>query len=145
MKFLYYILLSSILFSCGSADLKICPQVVIHGDEDLKLDDTEKRMVCGDSKLEAYKEIPTYQAQFFFQGFLQSQGYLEPKFVTEDNVLHVHVGEKSYLKKVEVVSEKEKENEYIQKRSTRLFKRKLLNPSLLNSMESQVLSFLRQR
>ncbi|HXH30615.1 MAG TPA: BamA/TamA family outer membrane protein [Bacteriovoracaceae bacterium] len=145
MNFLLHILILSFILSCGTADLNICPQVVIHGDEDFKLDDTEKRMVCGDPELAAYKEIPSYQAEYFFKGFLQSQGYLEPRFETEQNVLHVHLGEKSYLKETRVVSQEKKENAYIERRTRRLFKRKLLSPTLLNSIESQGLSFLRQR
>ncbi len=146
MNLLLFLLMLTALLSCGSGELsRVCPQVVIHGDKKLKLSETEKRMVCGDPEVEAYREIPTYQAQFFFKGFLQSKGYLEPEFVTEKDVLHVHVGKKAKLKRVAVYSDSEKESTFVEDNIRRLYKGKLLTPKLLNDVEAQAQSFVRQR
>lgn len=126
------------------AKKEICPQVIIHGNNDIVLSDTEKRMVCGDPELNAYKNIPPYEARFFFTGILQSRGFLSPQFETKTEVLHVHPGKKFYLKKIKVISSFRKEKRIIAKELRRLFERKLLATDLLNVIEAEALGLLRE-
>lgn len=138
------LLLSLILpFSAFSKD-KVCSHVYIHGDE-IDLTDTEKQLVCGDKKVDAYKDIPTYQASFYLTGFLQSRGYLQPEFKTENDVLHTYVGKKTYVKKIKVLSDLEKENAFVSSELKRLYRGKLLTTSELNSIEAEAHSIIRQR
>ncbi len=137
------VILFLLSFSAFS-DEKICSSVIIHGKEKMKFDETEERLLCGDDKLEAYKDIPTYQASYFLIGFLQARGYLAPKFETIDDVLHVYPGKKATLKKVEATSEI-KEKDYIQDEVDRRYRKKTLNPNLIGNVEKESKKMLRQR
>lgn len=123
---------------------ELCPGVIIHGSESITLDETETRMVCGDPKLLAYKEIPSYEAGFFFTGFLQSRGYLQPHFETKDGILHVNPGRKFHLKKIKVIATAKKERRIIAREIRRLYKNKVLSPDILNSIEAEALGLLRE-
>lgn len=139
------LLLTSLLISVSVfSKEKICRHVFIHGGE-IDLTDTEKQLICGDKKVEAYKDIPNYQASFYLTGFLQSRGYLQPRFETEDDILHAHIGEKTYVKKVKVLSELEEENDFVKEEIRRLHKGKLLTTAELNSIEAEAHSSVRQR
>lgn len=140
---LFFLLLISFLSISSFAKKQICPTIVLHG-EKIKLDETEKRLICGDSEVEAYKKIPSYESSFIMTGFLQSRGYLSPRFEYLDNVLHVHVGKKSVVKKFEIISPDEKMATLVKEELRRLYRRKLLNTSTLNSIEAEALSLLRQ-
>jgi translocation and assembly module TamA len=133
-----------LLMRVASAEIKICPEVIVHGDDDIDLSDTEKRMVCGDPKLDAYKNIPAYQAEFFFRGFLQSRGYLNPHFEIDGETLHVHVGKTANLKDLEVESEKPRESRRVEDEIERFFIDKKVTPGLLDGIESDGLSVLRK-
>jgi translocation and assembly module TamA len=135
------------LFSSAFAKEEICSGVIIHGmsKSELELSDTEDRLVCGDKKIEAYKNIPPYQAAFFMTAFLQSRGHLNPKFETINKVLHVHVGNISELNKVNVTSELSKENKIIKKEISRRYEGKTLTPKLINDMEGEAVTLLRKR
>ncbi len=137
--------ISFLLVGAAQAEIKICSEVVVHGDDDIDLTETEKRMVCGDPELNAYKNIPAYQARFFFQGFLQSRGYLNPHFEIEGETLHVHVGKVAYLKKLEVQAERKNESKHVDDEIERFFIDKKVTPGLLDGIESDGLSVLRQR
>jgi translocation and assembly module TamA len=143
MKFFIYLLL--ILTLPLAAKVEVCSKVIVHGDNDLKFTDTERRLVCGDSKVEAYREIPGYEAQYFMTGFLQSRSYLNPRFEMNGEVLNVYVGEKAILTEIEIIYPEGEEKEEIYSELRRLYLRKLLNPSLISEVESAALSLLRQR
>jgi translocation and assembly module TamA len=132
-----------ISFSAFSKE-KVCKRVFIH-EQNIKLTDTEKQLVCGDKEVDAYKDVPAYQASFYLTGFLQDRGYLQPRFETVDHVLHTYVGEKSFVKKIKVISEFEKENKFVKAEIKRLHKGKVLTTSELNSIEAEAHSILRQR
>lgn len=117
--------------------------MILHGDE-IKLDETERRLVCGDKELAAYKNIPAYESSFIMTAFLQSRGYLSPKYRFENDVLHVDVGEKSTVRQIEVISDNEKMRRLVKHELIRLYKRKTLTTSVLNSIEAEALSLLRQ-
>src|SRR5690606_1345165 len=99
--------------SNGLARIELCSHVIIDGKDELEFSDTEKRMVCGDPKVKAYQNIPTYQASFFMKAFLQSKGHLNPEFETKDGVLHVDVGAQTEIKKISVASSNDKESEKV--------------------------------
>lgn len=127
------------------AKVEICPTVIIHGTKEFDLTDNEKRLICGDKKVEAYRNIPPYQAQFFLTGFLQARSYLNPEFSIEGNILHVQLGEKSSLKKIIVSFPHDKIRRFVRKELKRQYLKKDITPGLLNSVESEALSLLRQR
>lgn len=132
-----------ILSFSSYAKKQICPAVTIHGK--IKLNETEKRLICGDKELEAYKNIPSYEASFFLTGFLQSRGFLNPTYEKKGEVLEVHIGRRSSVKKIKVISDLEKEKKIIRKELKHLFKKRILSTSTLNSIEAEALSQLRQR
>lgn len=133
-----------ISFSAFSKERKVCDHVYLHGDK-IDLTDTEKQLACGDKEVEAYKDIPNYQASFYLTGFLQSRGYLQPTFETIDDVLHVKIGKKTYIEKIEVLTDIDSEKEFVGSEIKRLFKGKLLTTSELNSVEAEAHSIVRQR
>lgn len=123
---------------------EICDGVIIYQD-DLELTDTEERMVCGDQKLRAWKKIPAYEAKFFFQGFLQSRGFLSPEFKITDDVLHVYPGERAEVEKISVSARNEKLQDEIDDELERLFEEKVLSTSTLNAIEAEARTQIRNR
>jgi translocation and assembly module TamA len=129
--------------SNASATEQLCPTIMLDG-PDIELSATEKRLVCGDQQLEAYKEIPSYEASYILTGFLQSRGYLKPTFELVNNVLNVKIGKKSFVKKIRVISENTKLKKIVKSELRRLYRRKILTTSVLNSIEAEALSLVRQ-
>jgi translocation and assembly module TamA len=144
MKRTFLLILFLFTFHAWSKVQKLCPTIIVHGAE-LKLNDTEKRLVCGDKDLEAYRDIPPYQMSYFFQGFLQSRGYLNPEFKRVGEVLHVYPNKRTFLRKLQVAAPPGQSLNEIKKILLRLYRKKLLNTQLLNSLEAEALSLLRQR
>jgi translocation and assembly module TamA len=141
LKFLF--LLTIFLTHSVYASDEICSSVILHGDK-IKLDETEKRLVCGDKEVLAYKNIPAYESSFVMTAFLQSRGYLSPKYSYVHDKLHVEVGHKSTVKKITVVSDNDIIRRLVKRELIRLYKRKTLTTSVLNSIEAEALSLLRQ-
>jgi translocation and assembly module TamA len=144
MIHLVLIILATICASKLWAGVELCPGIVIHEANEITLTETEKNLICGDSKLKAYEKIPTYQAQFFFTGFLQSRSYLLPTYKTENGVLHVYVGKKSKLKKVIVHPDLDTSSKNLKKEIERIHKGHSLNPQKIDELEMEALSFLRR-
>lgn len=94
-------------------------------------------MVCGDPKSSSYKNIPAYQASYFFTAFLQARGYLKPRFETIDNVLHVHTGKVGHLKKIQVDSQIKEERRAVKSELKRRYRGEILNPSLLDAIKKR--------
>lgn len=139
MKFIRFVLLYSLFLSLAFAKEKVCKSVVIHSgeDEEIKLTETEKLLVCGDSKNPGYETIPPYQASYFLTGFLQSRAYLDPKFETKDEILHVYPGKINRIKKIQVISQDKKVKEKIKKEIKHVYLNKPITPSMLSDMESR--------
>ena len=140
MLYLITFLFSSFVFAAES----ICPSVVIHSKEDMKFTDTEVRLMCGDKKVAAYSNIPDYQASYFLKGFLESRGYLKPKFEIIDEALHVRVGKKYKLKKISVSSKPLDEIKILEEATDRIYLQEVMTPGLLNSLEGQSKRILRE-
>ena len=139
---LLFILNTSVSF----ASKEICSTVVLHFDEEkFKLSKTEKLLVCGDPDNASYRNIPPYQASYFFTAFLQARGYLKPRFETIENVLHVHTGKIQHLKKIHVDSEVKKERRAVKKDLKRRFHGEILNPNLLDSMTKRTTKIIGER
>lgn len=138
---LKFLILSLFSFSAFG----MCEGIDVHSKEKIEFTDTEENLVCGDSKSSSYKLVPHYQAQFYFLGFLQSRGYLNSTFEDKDGVLHVYPGKLSHLKKVHADSPIDSEATAVKKNTRKLFKKKILTPKLLNDIETESLSVLRQR
>lgn len=142
LKILFLLLIP---FLSAFAQKNLCSDIIIYGGEDIQFSDVEERLLCGDSKLKAYEKIPAYQAKFFIQGFLQSRGYLNPKFDYEGEILHVKVGDKVTVKEIILYPLDLIEGRKIHKELWQFFGGKVITPSLLNAMESALLSLIRQR
>ena len=139
-----FILLILILAFPLHAMQELCPGVKIY-DKEINLDDTERRLVCGDKKQKAYSKIPAYEARFFFQGFLQSRGYLNPEFTISEETLHVHPGDRSEIERISVRSENKNLSEEVDSELERLFADETLNTPTLNQMESFSESLMREK
>lgn len=141
----HYIFLILIFFSSlAFGKTKLCSSIVMHGKK-IKFTKTEKQLVCGDKKSEPYKNIPDYEASFVMTGFLQSRGYLQPRFETINHILHVHPGKTSDIKKFKVISQNKKLQREVKRELNRLFRKKLLSTDVLNSVEAEALALVRQR
>jgi translocation and assembly module TamA len=148
MKPISFIFVALALFlfeSCSHTpkDEKICPKITIHSVDTFELNDTEKRLICGDINSVGYKVIPSYQASYLLTGFLQSRGYSSPRFEYNDDLLEVYPEKKSYLKKVIVQSDSAFDNKLVEKEIMRHYKMELITPKLLDAIEVDTLSLLR--
>ena len=64
---------------------RLCPGFILRGKLSPGFSDTEKRLICGDSKTDdavgmAWKEIPLNQAKFDLKTFLQDRAFYHPTF-----------------------------------------------------------------
>ena len=145
---LFFLLIFTIMLqSCAHSDKKdkICPKVTIHSVENFELTDTEKRLICGDPDSVAYKVIPSYQASYLLTGFLQSRGYSSPRFEYTDDLLDVYPEDKAYLTQVIVKSGFDIDDKNIQTEIMRKYKKDVITPKLLDSIEDEALSIVRNR
>jgi len=140
----YFFFILIIFSSVAFGKSRLCSSIVMHGKK-IKFTKTETQLVCGDKKSDAYKNIPDYEASFVMTGFLQSRGYLEPRFETKGDILHVHPGKTSEIKKFRVISDNTKLKWEIKRELNRLFRKKLLATDVLNSIEAEALALVRQR
>ncbi|MBC7711848.1 MAG: BamA/TamA family outer membrane protein [Rhizobacter sp.] len=144
-KLLIFTLIILTTESCAHRprDEKICPKITIHSPEKFELTETEQRLICGDPDSVAYKVIPSYQASYMLTGFLQSRGYSSPRFEYKDDLLEVYPEEKSFVKKVTVISDSEVNNKLVEKEIMRHYKKDLITPKLLDNIEAESLTILR--
>lgn len=144
VRFLIFSIL--ILFLSGSVlgNVTYCPQVIFQS-EKIKFSETEIQLFCGDPSSHAYRHIPAYEAQFVIKGFLQSRGYLAPQFSTKEKVLYVKIGPLSKVKKIRTISENKNLAKKTKRDLKRLYQRRELSTSMLNSIESEAVAQLRRR
>lgn len=109
----------------------------------LKLNDNEKRLLCGDPKEAAYKSIPAYQAEYFLKGFLESRGYLRPELKIEDGKLFADRGPISKVRKIYVKPEDHKKKDHVQYELRQLYRNRILATSTLNGIEADALGNFR--
>ncbi len=77
----------------------LCPRVRLLG-RDPGFSEVEKRLLCGDSDSDGWKEVPLSQARHFMTAFLQSRGYHFPKFQTEGETMLVDVGTRTFVRQI---------------------------------------------
>ena len=84
---------AALLLLAGSARAEelLCPGVVWRG-ERVKLSDSERRLVCGDREVEAWRDVPLEQARRFLRAFLQQRACHFPTFSLEQGRLVVDPG-----------------------------------------------------
>lgn len=124
-----------------------CPQIVLKAERSISLNETERRLVCGDEESEAYQVIPLFQAQFLLEGMLQSRGYLKPEFLREDQLLTVHLGTRARLDKVEIKGREDLNDQHreLRRQVLRYYRNQVVTPNLLNEIESYARNYLRER
>ncbi len=82
-----------------SGPKELCPGIHLVG-PDPKLDEVEKRLICGNDKSEGWKDIPLNQSEHLMRAFLQRRGYHYPRFSTEKDQLMVYVGTQTIISKL---------------------------------------------
>lgn len=133
------------LSSCRTipTDVQLCEKITLHSPDKIELTDTEKQLVCGDPEVEAYRVIPSYQAKYLFDGFLQSRGYSHPKYISDKDLLSVYTEDKSYLTTVVANSTDDEISKLIEKEIFRYFKKEIITPKLLDDIEAKAKTILR--
>jgi translocation and assembly module TamA len=106
LRSLEMLLLAAILPSAADAAARstpaarrLCPRVTFVG-LDPALNESEKRLVCGDPDSDGWKDIPLRQKQEFLTAFLQRRGYHYPKFSIEGTALVVDMGTRTVISKL---------------------------------------------
>lgn len=144
-KLFIFIFTAFLFSSCVHTPIneKICPKISIHSQDKFDLTETEKLLICGDPESDAYKIIPSYQASYMLTGFLQSRGYSNPRFVYTNDLLDVYPEEKSFVTTVIVNSGSEEDNKIVEKEILKHYKKEVITPQLLDSIEAEALSIVR--
>ncbi|MDR3606602.1 MAG: hypothetical protein P4M08_04380 [Oligoflexia bacterium] len=75
----------------------LCPGLIVVGAVDPGMSDVEKRLVCGDSKSNSWREIPKNQARFNLSAFLQDRALYHVRFRTQKERLIVEAGDPTYV------------------------------------------------
>lgn len=140
-------LLMILVSSCASKKLRepqqVCDTVVVHNDEEINFSEDEIRLLCGDQSSEAYKIVPAYQASFLATGFLQTRGYINPRFEIEGRLLRIHPGEKKEITGVDLKTSDHETKEDFEKLLFRHYKEETLTPKTLNNLEEETLLLYR--
>lgn len=97
---LYTLILGSAALASSSQYL--CDNILLK-EGSLSLNKNEKILVCGVQKNKGpWSDIPIEQAKYQLTVFLNNEGYLEPKFETHGNELHVWSGKKITIKTLQI-------------------------------------------
>lgn len=91
--------LHAFLGAVSAAGTEACPGVRFTGDE-LRLSDSERRMVCGDPESEVWKDLPRSQVEKSLRAYLQQRAYHFPTFTTQGRDLVVDPGRKVVVSKL---------------------------------------------
>lgn len=113
---------------------KICTDLEVRSDDRIVFSKTERLFLCGDSDNAPWSAPSQSQIKHFMNSFLQSRGYLEPRFIQEGTSLVVETGDKS---RVRILASDDTPPELD---FTRFWvpRRKTLMPSLLDEYEDLV-------
>lgn len=144
MKLLLFLIILYLPIISHAYD-ELCSTVRIKNLSKLKLDENERRLLCGDKDSSAYQNIPTYQAQYFLQGFLQSRGHQRPELKIENAVLYADPGKKAKIKKIKLEVKNAELKSEVQQELRRLYNKKLLTTSTLNAIEAEGIAEIRNR
>jgi len=89
---------------------KVCDKLKLKGALSPPLHEIEKRLVCGEgdqSKSEAWRAIPSTQAELTLRSFLKDRGYYYPDVRIQDGVFSVSVGDPTLVKATKIQGEVE--------------------------------------
>ena len=126
------------------ADVNICDDVKILELDEFNLTASEKLLLCGDKRSNAYQYIPLYQKELYLKAYLQARSYLNPKFEIQDNTLLVHLGDTYEVSKVNITSDNNLKTSSLKKDLKRVYRKELLTPQTLNKIENHVKEEFRQ-
>lgn len=101
-----FILLFATLLSTSawSKTTELCG-VLVNSQEEIKFSGTEEDWLCGTDTAPAWKNPPNSQKTLYLRSFLQSRGYHQPQFSSDDQGrLIVAAGPRTTLKQLEVVN-----------------------------------------
>ncbi len=115
----------------------LCPGIEVRGKIEPGLSDTEKKLVCGDDKLQsAWKHLPFSQIRYNFSNFLQQRGYHHPQFeLGADGHAVVDTGSVTRVFSLEAAGV---DPSKLRLRRKRKVVGEILTPSLLGSTEQWV-------
>ena len=91
----------SALASKKSLLLELCPSVVLDEKIDPELNDTEKRLLCGDPDSPSWNHLPHNQVEFNLKNFLQDRGYFQPSFNDSPEKISVNLGHQTRVSGVQ--------------------------------------------
>ncbi|MCB1214015.1 MAG: BamA/TamA family outer membrane protein [Deltaproteobacteria bacterium] len=123
--------------------LKICENSQIFWKEknQIKLNSLEKKLICGDPKVEAWSEIPFNQAKYHLSNFLQARAYHQPTFQIKNGKLQVNPGKKTLSRKIIL----EGAPDFLKISKKRDVLGRPMTPELLDKIENWVLKQLRSQ
>lgn len=101
--FSLFFLLTSPRSAVAIERTQLC-EITIEGEEEIKFSSTEKKWLCGTSKIDGWSQIPLNQKALFLKSFLQSRGYHKSEINLSVEGVKVLLGPKSYLQELEVFS-----------------------------------------
>jgi len=124
--------LAARLSAADAARRDVCPdhRLFLEG-EKVRFAELEKPLICGDTRVQAWSDIPLNQRKYSVGNFLQERGYHHPDFKIEGDALIVSTGERTRAKSVSVTGAPADFN--IHKK--RLVVGRPLTPKLLDEVE----------
>ncbi|MFH1653376.1 MAG: hypothetical protein ABIE74_04895, partial [Pseudomonadota bacterium] len=117
----------------------VCGKFEIDSPRPIRFTSLERELACGESKLEAWKKIPTDQSQFLFTSFLQERGYYFPTFRKDGEKITIVAGERSKITKL--IIEGDMPEDFKVKRQRKIIG-EVLTPPRLNVIEKRISSWL---
>lgn len=115
-----------------SGKYPICGPYKLEGDEIIKFNANEIKLICGDPEVYTWSTIPRSQALYNIRNFLQDRGYFYPEFEEKDGVTTVHMGVKTKVSEI-IPTGSYPESLKIGRR--RGAKNNALTPSLISSLD----------
>lgn len=112
----------------------LCSRYKVIGANSLDLSDDERRLLCGDSEVKAWSQIPDNQAMLSLKAFLQQRGYFQPKITIGRELIEVDIGEKTLVQKLTL----KQEPEDFQASRLRGIIGETLTPKLLNEVTQRL-------
>ena len=120
----------------------LCNGYVIDSPRIIKFNANEKKLMCGDSDVDSWKEIPRFQSEYFIRTFLQKYGYYYPEFREENGIVTIIPGEQTIIKDIDVEGSPPRFFKVWKKRQIR---GQPLTPGRLDTLESWTKNELKER
>jgi translocation and assembly module TamA len=99
-----------LLFLSACSSTQPCQDEIVWvpGSEEVDIPKNDRLLICGDPSHRSWKRIPPHQASSFLRGYLESQGYLQPKIDIdyEKDRLLVNAGPVSKIRSLTVAEPK---------------------------------------